>query len=311
MLLDLGAHLKARACPAGITNEAWPRAPSSASTWATITWTFAIPPLVAHAFCPFSTHSSFASSYLARVRSEDTSDPASGSETQNAADLRLGLGAEALGHPFAPLLRSAVRLDRRDRERRSHDRHADSGVAPEQLLVDEREHDPALVEPELSDPLQAVETDLGRLLDDRPRGLLALVPLRGRPGGPSARQSREPSPGCPSGPGSARARTAAAPPCRYCCRRRSAPASWLPCRCGSWSCLSGSIVRGRAEHRPGNRGNGSIVGASGDGIVPFSRSGTATMSDLQARDRGSNHFRRLGIGADPAGPASPASRVTP
>ena len=48
--------------PGGITNAAWPRAPSSRSIDATTTCTAAIPPLVAHAFWPFSTHSSFASS---------------------------------------------------------------------------------------------------------------------------------------------------------------------------------------------------------------------------------------------------------
>ena len=41
---------------------AWPREPSSGSTDAMITWTLAIPPLVAHAFWPLSTHSSLASS---------------------------------------------------------------------------------------------------------------------------------------------------------------------------------------------------------------------------------------------------------
>ncbi len=41
-----------------------------------------MPPLVIHALVPFSTHSSLASSYTARVRSELTSDPASGSDTQ-------------------------------------------------------------------------------------------------------------------------------------------------------------------------------------------------------------------------------------
>ncbi len=46
-----------------------------------------MPPLVAQAFCPFSTHSSFASSYLAVVRIADTSEPASGSEAQKAATL--------------------------------------------------------------------------------------------------------------------------------------------------------------------------------------------------------------------------------
>ena len=64
-------------------NAAWPRAPSSRSTDATITCTLAMPPLVAQAFWPFRTHSSLASSYFAVVRSEDTSEPASGSDTQN------------------------------------------------------------------------------------------------------------------------------------------------------------------------------------------------------------------------------------
>ena len=71
--------------PGGITKLAWPRAFSSGSTEATTTCTSAIPPLVAHAFWPLSTHSSAASSYLARVRRLETSEPASGSETQNAA----------------------------------------------------------------------------------------------------------------------------------------------------------------------------------------------------------------------------------
>src|SRR5665648_214304 len=35
-----------------------------------------------------------------------------------------------------------------------------------------------LVGPELGDPLEPVETDLGRLLDHGPGGLLALVPFR-------------------------------------------------------------------------------------------------------------------------------------
>ena len=43
-----------------------------------------MPPLVIQALVPLSTHSSFASSYTARVRSDDTSEPASGSLTQNA-----------------------------------------------------------------------------------------------------------------------------------------------------------------------------------------------------------------------------------
>ena len=47
------------------------------------------------------------------------------------------------------------------------------------LTIGKRE--PGLVGPELGDPLEAVEADLGRLLDHRPGRLLALVPLgRGR-----------------------------------------------------------------------------------------------------------------------------------
>ena len=44
-----------------------------------------MPPLVAQAFWPLSTHSSEASSYLALVRIAETSEPASGSEEQKAA----------------------------------------------------------------------------------------------------------------------------------------------------------------------------------------------------------------------------------
>ena len=47
---------------AAMTNAACPREPSSRSTLATTTWTFAIPPLVTHAFWPLRTHSSLASS---------------------------------------------------------------------------------------------------------------------------------------------------------------------------------------------------------------------------------------------------------
>src|SRR5205807_196033 len=86
---------------------------------------------------------------------------------------------EALRHPLDQLLLGPVREDPGDRERRAHDRHANAGVAPEELLVDDREDDARGVSPELGDALEAVEADLRRLLDHRPRRLLALVPLRG------------------------------------------------------------------------------------------------------------------------------------
>ena len=124
------------------------------------------------------THSSVASSYLARVRSElDTSEPASGSDTQNAATFGSSTRAVALRDPLAELLAGARGEDRGDGERRAHDRHADAGVAPEQLLVDDRQHQAGLVGVELRERLEAVEADLRRLLDQRPRRLLALVPL--------------------------------------------------------------------------------------------------------------------------------------
>ena len=68
--------------PGGTMNDAWPRPLSSRSTLATTTWMSAMPPLVIHALVPLITHSSLASSYVAWVRSELTSEPASGSETQ-------------------------------------------------------------------------------------------------------------------------------------------------------------------------------------------------------------------------------------
>ncbi len=74
--------------PGGTTKLAWPRALSSGSTTAVTTCTSAMPPLVAHVLVPLMTHSSFASSYVARVRIAPTSLPASGSEEQNAASLR-------------------------------------------------------------------------------------------------------------------------------------------------------------------------------------------------------------------------------
>ena len=69
----------------GITNAAWPRERSSGSTEATTTWTSAMPPFVAQAFWPLITHSFVFSSNLARVRRAETSEPASGSETQKDA----------------------------------------------------------------------------------------------------------------------------------------------------------------------------------------------------------------------------------
>jgi len=55
---------------------------------AVTTWMSARPPFVAQVLVPLMTHSSFASSYVARVRIAPTSLPASGSEEQNAPSFR-------------------------------------------------------------------------------------------------------------------------------------------------------------------------------------------------------------------------------
>ena len=94
-------------------------------------------------------------------------------------DLGIGLAAEALRDPLADLLTRALAEDRGHRERGAHDRHADAGVAPEQLLVDDRKLQARGIGEELGDALEAVEADLRGLLDHRPRRFLALVPFRG------------------------------------------------------------------------------------------------------------------------------------
>ena len=166
--------------PGGTTKAAWPREPSSRSTDATTTCTLAMPPLVAHAFWPFRTHSSLASSYFAVRAQRGHVGARVGLGDAERADLHVVGRAVALRHPLHQLLGRAGGEDPRRRQRAAHDRHADPGVAPEQLLVRDRQREPARVGPELGQRLEAVEADLGRLLDDRPGRLLALVPLRGR-----------------------------------------------------------------------------------------------------------------------------------
>ena len=117
------------------------------------------------------------------------------------ADLRLVGRPVALRHPLAELLARARGEDRGHGERRAHDRHADPGVAPEQLLVDDRQQQPGLVGVELRERLEAVEPDLRRLLDQRPRRLLALVPLGRRRPDDVLRRSRGPSRARRAGPG--------------------------------------------------------------------------------------------------------------
>ena len=139
-----------------------------------------MPPLVIHALVPLSTHSSLASSYTARVRSEETSEPASGSRHAERAELDVVGGAEALRHPLHDLLGRAVAGDAGGGEARAEDGQADAGVTPEQLLERDRQRQAGgVADRGLGEEVEGVEADLGRLLDDRPRELLPLVPLVG------------------------------------------------------------------------------------------------------------------------------------
>ena len=66
-------------------NDACPRWPSWGSTVATTMWTSAMPPLVIQIFSPLSSQPP--STFSARVRMRDTSEPAPGSDTQYAPTL--------------------------------------------------------------------------------------------------------------------------------------------------------------------------------------------------------------------------------
>ena len=85
--------------------------------------------------------------------------------------------AVALRHPLADLLGRAVAGDPGGGEAGAHDRHADAGVAPEQLLDGDRQRQAGRVEQGGGHEVHAVQADLGSLLDDRVGELLALVPL--------------------------------------------------------------------------------------------------------------------------------------
>lgn len=94
-------------------------------------------------------------------------------------DLDVLRGAEHLRSPGADLLVGAVGQHRDRRERGADDRQAEAGVAPEELLHGHRNADAGGVEVLLGVEVQRVDAQLGGLLDDRPGGLLALVPLGG------------------------------------------------------------------------------------------------------------------------------------
>ena len=110
------------------------------------------------------------------------------------ADVRAGVGlrdaershpeitgaAEALRRPFADLLGRAVRDDPGEPEGGAEDRQPDTGVPPGHLLVHRRQQLAGRISKTAGDEVERVQPNLSRLLDDRPRRLLPLVPLVSR-----------------------------------------------------------------------------------------------------------------------------------
>lgn len=164
----------------GTMNEACPLDPSSGSTTATTTWTLAMPPLVAQVLVPFSTHSSLAWSYTARVRIEATSELAVRLRGAEGRDLDVVGVAVHLRDPGADLLLGAVGEDAHGRQARTDDGQGDARVPPEELLHRHRDAEARRVEELLGVEVEGVDADLGRLLDDGPGRFLTLVPLRSR-----------------------------------------------------------------------------------------------------------------------------------
>ncbi len=158
---------------------AWPRPLRSGSTDATTTWISAIPPLVIQVLVPLRTHSSFDWSYTARVRMELDVGAGIGLGHAESGQGDLVGRPEALRHPFRHLFGSAVAEDPGYAQRGTEDGQADAGIAPRHLLHDHRYRDAGGVGEHVGHEVEGVQPDVGGLLDDRPRGLLPLVPLVG------------------------------------------------------------------------------------------------------------------------------------
>src|SRR5664280_477668 len=87
--------------------------------------------------------------------------------------------AKALRAPLHQLLGGAVAGDPGEAQGAPQDGQGDAGVTPGELLGGDGHEQSALVQEGGGDELEGVQPDLGRLLDDRPRGLLPLIPLVG------------------------------------------------------------------------------------------------------------------------------------
>jgi hypothetical protein len=110
------------------------------------------------------------------------------------ADVRAGIGlahavgtelellgrAEALGHPLEHLLHGPGSGDAGGGEPGPEDGETDAGIPPEQLLEGDRQGQALRVLQGVGEEVEAVQPDLGGLLDDGIREFLGLVPLMGR-----------------------------------------------------------------------------------------------------------------------------------
>ena len=76
---------------------------------------------------------------------------------RQCGELEIAWRSEAFGRPLEHLLRRSRLADRRQRERGHHDRQADPGAAPEQLLHEHRQRQPGRVADEIAVEQRAVE----------------------------------------------------------------------------------------------------------------------------------------------------------
>ncbi len=95
------------------------------------------------------------------------------------AQLDVAGTAEHLRYPLADLLGGALPADRHRGQATAGQGQADARVAPEQFLEGDRGAEAGRLEPLAAEEVERVQADLGRLGQDRPGRLLALVPLRG------------------------------------------------------------------------------------------------------------------------------------
>ena len=127
--------------PGGMTNAAWPREPSSRSTRGHDDVDARDAAVRGPGLLPVEDPLVLRLVVLAVVRRAETSEPASGSETQNARPWLVERCRSTAGST-RPSARACRSRRCRDRERRAHDRHPDARVAPEELLVDDRHRQP-------------------------------------------------------------------------------------------------------------------------------------------------------------------------